>query len=75
MKLRVLDQIHISAVQADTLQPRQEIEVSDALGRELLDRHPDKLAEIPGEKAAPEPLNKKAPETPNKGGSRRRKAG
>jgi hypothetical protein len=40
MRLKALDQIHISTVQSDTIRPGQEFEVSDALGSELLKKHP-----------------------------------
>jgi hypothetical protein len=40
MKLKVLDQLHVSAVSAETLRPGQEIDVHDALGAELLKKHP-----------------------------------
>ena len=70
MKLKVLDQIHVSAVQADTLQPGQEITVSETVGEALLKQHPttfeqlDEEAEDDAEgdaKAAEEPQNKAAP--------------
>lgn len=53
MKLRVTDQIHISSVSANTLTAGAEIEVSDALGGELLKKHPDKVAAIAAAKPAP----------------------
>lgn len=60
MKLKATDQIHISSVKSDSLRPGEEFEVSDSLGRELLDKHPNKVAEIgvPKEKAEPAPANK-----------------
>jgi hypothetical protein len=65
MKLRVLDQITVTAIQPDALRPRDEVEVSDAFGAELLRRHPTLFEEIAGEtrpakKAAPKPKNKAA---------------
>lgn len=49
MKIRILEQLHISSVSADTLRPGAEVEVSDDQGNELLKRHPDKVAEIEAE--------------------------
>jgi len=83
MKLKALDQIHVSSVQADSLRKGQEFRVSDALGAELLKRHPTTFEQLAddeadadayaGEKAAPEPLNKAEPAPPNKAASRPRK--
>ena len=59
MKLYATDQVSITAVQADSLRPGQEFEVSDALGKELLERLPDHVsAEAPKRKAVPAPQNK-----------------
>lgn len=63
MKLRALDQIHVSSIQPDSLRPGQEIEVGDALGAELLTKHPRTFREVAadedgGQKADPVPLNK-----------------
>lgn len=68
MKLKVLDQIHISSVSSDTLAPGEEIEVSDAHGKELLARHPAKFSRIrePKKKAQQTPPNKAAQEPENK---------
>lgn len=57
MKLRMTDQLHISSVSKDTLTPGMEIAVSDALGAELLKKHPDKVEQIQ-EKAERRPKNK-----------------
>jgi hypothetical protein len=43
MKLRALDQVHISSVQADSLRPGQEFEVSDDLGTKMLKSLPGQL--------------------------------
>lgn len=82
MKLKALDQIHVSAVQSDSLRAGQEFEVGDDLGRELLTRHPNTFEEVPEapepapEKAARRPRNKAAPKAANKKGARpRNKAG
>ena len=68
MKLKVLDQIHVSSVSSDSLQPRQEIEVSDELGKELLNRHPATFHRIrePKKKAQQTPPNKAAQDPENK---------
>ena len=77
MKLKALDQISISSVQSDSLRPGQEFAVSDALGAELLEKHPGKFEQLaddpasdeaaaPDEKAEGEPQNKKAAEPANK---------
>lgn len=55
MKLRMTEQLHISSVSRDTLAPGAEIEVSDALGEELLKKHPDKVERM---KAERKPRNK-----------------
>jgi hypothetical protein len=78
MKLKALDQVHVSAVQADSLRPGQEFEVGDELGETLLKRHParferleDASAEAPSKPAVPKekkpPRNKAAPNPQNKG--------
>ncbi len=68
MKLKALDQIHISAVKADSLRPNEEFEVSDSLGAELLKKHPGALEDLGGiaEKAEKAPKNKAAPKPTNK---------
>jgi len=71
MKLRVHDQMHVSAVQSEPLRAGQEIDVSDDLGAELLARHPGNFAQVGG-KSAPKPKNKALPAPPNKAAPRRR---
>ena len=66
MKLRALDQVSISAVQADSLRKGQEFEVSDAYGEELLKKLPNTVERVGGAKAAPKPRNKAAPKPRNK---------
>jgi len=72
MKLKALDQLHVSAVQSDSLRPGQVFDISDAAGAELLVRHPDKFEHLadddveaePGsdaEKAAGDPVAPAAP--------------
>lgn len=46
MKLRALDQLHISSVKSDTLRPGEEFEMSDAAGEDLVNKHPDKVKRI-----------------------------
>lgn len=77
MRLKALDQVHVSAVQADSLRPGQAFDVSDAAGAELLKAHPDKFAEVkaPAEKAEPEPRNKAEPAPPNKAAPKPSKKG
>lgn len=59
MKIKVVDQIHISALSSDTLRPGQEIDVADkALARRLLKLHPTALQPAGGAKALPAPANK-----------------
>lgn len=61
MKFQAKDQIHISSVKSESLRPGETFEVSEALGKELLEKHPDKvrlLKEAASEKAEPAPANK-----------------
>jgi hypothetical protein len=59
MKFKVIDQIHISALSADTLRPGQEIDVADAAeARRLLKLHPTALQPAEGARALPAPANK-----------------
>jgi hypothetical protein len=69
MKLKALDQIHVSSVKADSLQPGEEFEVSAATGKELLAKHPSTFQqieepEVSPEKAEPAPENKAEPAAP-----------
>lgn len=61
MRLKALDQIHVSAVKAESIRPHEEFDVPNALGEELLKKHPSvfkKIAAKPSNKAAPTPKNK-----------------
>lgn len=64
MKLKALDQHHVSSVQADSLRPGQEFEIGSAQGKELLKRYPavfelvEDDAEEAEEKAESNPENK-----------------
>ncbi|MFZ5736316.1 MAG: hypothetical protein ACOY6K_05475 [Pseudomonadota bacterium] len=65
MRLRAIDQVHISSVKSDSLRPGDEFEVSDSAGAELLAKLPGKVAQlgdaattVTNEKAAPPPQNK-----------------
>lgn len=59
MKLKANDTLHVSSVKADNIAPGEEFDVSDDIGKELVNR---KLAiEVQGKaetKAEPKPLNK-----------------
>lgn len=68
MKLYATDQVSISSVQADTLRPGQEFEVSDEFGKELLAKLPGAISKDPpsAQKAAPAPKNKAQPRPANK---------
>lgn len=65
MKLKALDQLHISSVQPDSLRPGQEFEVSDAVGADLMKAHPTKVQQV-GEKAEEAPQNKAEQDPENK---------
>lgn len=74
MKLRALDQLHISAVKPDSLRPGEEFVIGDAAGADLLRALPGKLERIGDDKpqptAAPAPISAKADKThPNKAAS------
>lgn len=65
MKMKALDQIHISAVKADSLRPGEEFEVSDSLGQQLLREHPGRVTAL-GAKSAPSRRDKADPSPLNK---------
>lgn len=69
MKLRALDQIHISSVKTDSLRPGEEFEVTDDLGSQLVKQHPSKfdvLEAAKAEKAEPSaPKNKAEKKAPS----------
>lgn len=76
MKLQALDQINVSAVKADSLRPHEEFEVSDALGAELLAKHPAKFrliaaSPVEAEKAETAPKNKALKPPRNKAAPKR----
>ena len=76
MKLKVLEQIHISSVSPETLPPGATIAVSAALGKELLTGHPTKFEVVDDDateqeeavqqeaKSEKAPENKSAPAAP-----------
>lgn len=66
MKLNVLDQIHVSSVQADSLKRGDQIDVSEALGAELLRAHPQSFAKEGGAKPTAKPRAKAKPVAKNK---------
>lgn len=78
MKLKVLDQIHVSWVQADSLRPGDEIGVTPEQGEALMKAHPDKFEKLAGrdhiesEKAEKAPLNKMEAAPANKAASKRK---
>jgi hypothetical protein len=76
MKLKALDQIHVSSVQADSLRPGQEFEVSDALAGDLIAKNPRSFAVADttnSSKAEPAPSNKAEVAAPaNKAGAGRK---
>lgn len=67
MKMRVVDQLHVSSVGPNTMAKGAEFEISDDLGRSLAERG---LAAPVGaaEKAEPAPSNKAEPAPANKSG-------
>jgi hypothetical protein len=86
MKLRAIDQVHISSVKADSLRPGEEFEVSDAVGKDLMKAHPDKFSAVEeGEqaeaaaatdaKSEPAPSNKAEDAPANKAANRRKSKG
>ncbi len=79
MRLKVLDQVHVSSVQPDALRPGQEIKVTPEEGEALLSKLPAYFEQLEsdqetppapeaaeGEKAEPAPPNKAAPARKNK---------
>jgi len=61
MKLKAIDQVHVSAVKADSLQPGEVFEVSAVAGLELLAKRPGTFELVEDdveEKAEPAPGNK-----------------
>jgi hypothetical protein len=73
MKLKAIDQLHISAVKPDSLRPGEAFEVSDAAGQALLKAHPGKVQRLDvdgpqnvGQKAERQPDNKAEKAPPNK---------
>ena len=71
MKLKAKDQLHVSSVQAATLRPGEEFEVSEPVGRDLVKRGLATQVRAPKKDAAKKaavPENKKAAEPANKAG-------
>lgn len=58
MKLRVIDQVSISAIRSDCLRPGEEVEVADDFGAELLHRLPHALEPAEGKALDGAPENK-----------------
>lgn len=76
MKLKANDTLHVSSVKADNLAPGEEFEVSDDIGRQLIElgratevkvaKAAEKPAEKPSAKAEPAIINKMEPAPKNK---------
>lgn len=65
MKLKAKDQIHVSSVQADSLRPGQEFEVSDDMGKQLMERHPNSFEQVQVQASAPAaPKGEKSEQAP-----------
>lgn len=76
MKLVASDQLHISSVKPDVIRPGEEFEVSEELGRSLLERFPflKRVDVAKAVKAQMAPSNKAEVDPSNKAASRRPKA-
>lgn len=64
MKLRAIDQVHVSAVKADTIRPGEVFDVSDSQGEALLKARPgafEHVDEAPAPPAPPAPKRQAAP--------------
>jgi hypothetical protein len=61
MKLKAIDQVHVSAVQSDSIRPGQEFVVSDSLGKDLLKALPGMLVKTGNDQPAQEPMSGPAP--------------
>lgn len=67
MKVKAIDQLHVSSVQAAALRKDEEFEVSDAEGEQLIKRGlVTKVAEKSAAKATAKPANKRARPSRNK---------
>ncbi|CAL8981550.1 hypothetical protein RHODGE_RHODGE_02825 [Rhodoplanes serenus] len=65
MKMRAVDQLHISAVRPDVIAAGEEFEIEDGEGAKLASRGLARVIEV-AEKAAPAPSNKSEPPPANK---------
>jgi hypothetical protein len=79
MKLKAKDTLHVSSVKADNLLPGEEFEVSDDMGRQLIERGVAaevkggaKATEPPAAKAEITPLNKMSAPPANKAAAKRK---
>lgn len=69
MKVKAKDQLHVSSVRSEVIRPGEEFEVSQRVGKSLVDRglvtevraSRVKKARAPSNKQAPAPDNKRAP--------------
>lgn len=76
MKLKATDQVHISSVKRDPIAAGEEFEVSHAMGKELLAKHPGLFAQVRPQDAKTEstPQNKAEGAAPaNKASGRKAK--
>jgi hypothetical protein len=76
MRLKALDQMHVSAVKTDSLRPGEEFEISDSAGDDLLKAHPTKFRRLDAPaavKADPPPKNKALAAPANKAAPKRTK--
>jgi hypothetical protein len=64
MKIKLIDQLHISEVSSDTLPGGSVVDVSDSTGADLVKR--GLATKVGGAKAASAPRNKAAPVSRNK---------
>lgn len=64
MKLKALDQVSISSVQADTIRKGQTFTVSDSFGEELLRKLPHTLTRLDKPKAPAKPRKMKGGRPP-----------
>lgn len=72
MRLRAIDQIHISSVRAETLRPGDSFELNESAARVLLKAHPGVIEIDDGSvKAERRPLNKALRAPANKGNPKR----
>ena len=72
MKLKAKDTLHVSSVKADNLLPGEEFEVSDDMGRQLVERGVATEVKATKAKAEPEHANKAEQAPANKSAAQRK---